>query len=55
MATLEEKRWDAMDSTARHDWLISAGEHNVTFKYLDWQELPEPLAERLMKVLQRDE
>ncbi len=50
MTTLEENRWNSMDAPSRHDWLIAAGEHNVALQFLDWQELPEPLAIKLMEV-----
>jgi hypothetical protein len=50
MTGIEETRWNAMDGAQRHDWLLAAGEHNITFKFLDWQELPEPLAEKLIEV-----
>lgn len=52
---LEETRWNSMDGEQRHEWLIAAGEHNITFKLLDWQELPEPLAERLIQIYSGNE
>jgi len=48
--TLEETRWNGMDGAQRQDWLATAGEQNFIFRFLDWQEIPEPLVERLIAV-----
>jgi hypothetical protein len=43
--------WNEMTQEQRHDWLRAAGVHNLTFKFLDWDDLPEALKNDLGKVV----
>lgn len=47
----EESRWQKMNTNQRESWLLSAGiapDAAYFFRDADWQELPVPIAEKLI-------
>jgi len=44
-------RWDFMSREQRQSWLSESGEHNVTFTYLNWDDLPKAVREKLIENL----
>lgn len=42
--------WNEMTQDQRHDWLHAAGVFNFSFKFIDWEEIPEHVRAMLNSV-----